>query len=524
MWILTAEQAAAVDRRTIDEVGVPGRVLMETAGRAVLQVVLAELEAGRAGDGVVVLAGPGNNGGDGFVVARGLAARGIPCRVGFVGALDRLRGDAAIMHALLVRCAPGVPVVAVAEPGEVEACLGPRPAVVVDALFGTGLARPLGGVAARVVEAVNAWGARVVAVDIPSGVNGSTGEVPGVAIRADVTVAIGYLKRGLVLYPGADHCGDIRVAEIGFPPDLAEAEGDGVEMLEPERAAAWLPVRPTTAHKGSAGKVLVVAGSMGMTGAALLAARGGLRSGAGLVVLGVPERVAQPLQGEVWEALSLPLPDDGRGCLGPASLDAALAAAETADALAVGPGVGRREETLALVSELIERVRCPVVVDADGLRALAERPRASAHVVVTPHPGEMSTLLGRERARITADPIAAARECARRYGVTALLKGAHTVVSSREGRVTVNPTGNSGMASGGMGDVLTGLLAGFMAQGMESFRAASAAALVHGLAGDRVAACIGARGFLARDVAEALPGAVEVLRQSPRSVPCPRCF
>ena len=312
------------------------------------------------------------------------------------------------------------------------------------------------------------------------------------------------------------------MAEIGFPHDVAAAEGDGVVLAEPGRVASWLPHRPSTAHKGSTGKVLLVAGSAGMVGAAMLATRAALRSGAGLVVLAVPQSIAPAVQGEVWEALTLPLPDGGRGWLGPEALGAVLEAAVTADVVAVGPGLGRRDETLCFVQELLAQVSLPVVIDADALRAVRQGGLGSGPVAVTPHPGEMSTLLGWDRARIVADPIAAARECAQRFGVVALLKGAHTAVASPDGRVYLNWTGNAGMAGGGMGDVLTGAAAGFVAQGMESFHAVTAAAFVHGLAGDMAAAEVGERGLLARDVAERLPAAVDVLRHRCGEIAFPR--
>lgn len=520
MIVLTAEQAAEVDRRTIHDVGIPGLVLMETAGRGGARV-LTRRWPDALHRGVVVIAGPGNNGGDGFVVARALHAVGGVVTLFVVGSRARMSVDAAHQWTVLERAAPEVTVV---EVGDNEGVCALRRslasgAVVVDALFGTGLARAVEGVAADVIAAVNAAAAPVVSIDIPSGVNGTTGHVHGCAVQADVTVCCGALKRGVLVHPGAACSGTLVVAEIGFPHGVVAAVADGVEVPSPREVGAWIPARPLNAHKGTAGRLAVVAGARGMSGAALLATYGALRTGAGLVTLCLPESIGALPVGLPAEALTRWIPDGGDGAFGPASVEVLREALQQKDAVAVGPGVGRRPETLSTLAALLDSLDVPSVVDADGLRAIPLCAAGRAARVVTPHPAEMARLLARTVEDVLADPIEKARECARRYGVIALLKGPRTVVAAPDGRARINFSGNPGMASGGMGDTLTGIIGGLLAQGVPPFEAAAAGAFVHGRAADRVALALGERGLLAHDVAEALPATLEELRVRPRSIP-----
>lgn len=520
MIVLTAEQAAEVDRRTIFDVGIPGLVLMETAGRGVARVV-AQRWPDALARGVVVVAGPGNNGGDGFVVARALQARGVKSAIFLVGSRTRMSGDAAHQWAVLERAAPDVAVVEVGDDqgvGALRQALATA-GVVVDALFGTGLARLVEGVAADVVAAVNAAPAPVVSIDIPSGVNGTTGHVHGCAVQADVTVCCGALKRGVLIYPGAGCCGKIVVAEIGFPAAVVAAVADGVELPSPSDIGAWIPARPITAHKGTAGRLAVIAGSRGMSGAAVLATNAALRTGAGLVTLCLPESTGTLPLGLPAEAMTRWVPDHGEGAFGPPSAASLREAVGGMDAVALGPGVGRRPETLATLAALLDGLEVPAVVDADALRAIPACTGPRAPRIVTPHPGEMATLLACAVDEVLADPVGKARECARRHGVVALLKGPHTMIAAPDGRVRINLSGNPGMASGGMGDTLTGLIGGLLAQGLPAFEAAVAGAFVHGRAADRGVTGRGDRGLLAHDVAEALPATIAEVRQHPSDIP-----
>ncbi|MBM3464069.1 MAG: NAD(P)H-hydrate dehydratase [Armatimonadetes bacterium] len=505
MIILTARQAAAVDRYTIDEMGVPGMVLMETAGRACVRV-LQERWPDRWRN-ATIYCGPGNNGGDGYVIARVLRLRGGNPRVVTLGDPGRLKGDAAASYALLQK---------------LDTTEAGKPGLIVDALFGTGLDRPLNAEAAALVQEMNEAGLPILAVDIPSGVNGTCGALVGpVAVKADATVTMGFLKGGLVLYPGAARCGDLYVAEIGFPSSVAEREGDGVELTEPGRVACLLSPRPAQAHKGTSGRVTLVAGSRGMTGAGMLSTRAALRTGGGLVHLAIAASLQAQVAPQLWEALTDAIPDEGNGWLGESAIPALDAALADARGVGMGPGLGRREETLRVVRHLLETSTAPLVLDADGLLALPDAKR-DREIVVTPHPGEMSRLLGKPIEEILGDPIGSARACAARFNVVALLKGAHTIIAAPDGRVRVNFTGNPGMASGGMGDVLTGIIATLLAEGLAPFDAAAVGAFVHGRAADLHVAAHGERGLLARDVAEALPDAIRDVQQNWARIPFPK--
>ncbi len=524
-WALvSAARMRELDRYTIETLGVAGEVLMESAGRAVLDLVL---ESGRdalsAPDAeVVVVCGAGNNGGDGLVVARHLALLGIPARTLLLGDPERLEGDAAIncRRARAVGCA-------------VESAWPlvrpfPQRGIVVDALFGTGLSRPIQGAAADLIEHINALREsselRVVAVDLPSGLDADTGQIMGHAIAADATVTVNAPKIGLALEPGRRLAGEVTVARIGIadslPGESAGDDADSVRLWSARAAAENLPERLAAGHKGSFGHVLVVGGSRGMSGAAVLAATAAVRSGAGLVTAGCPASLNDVLEAQCAEVMTAPLPETADYALAEAALEPILALARERDVVAVGPGVGRSPETRALLHALAERVEVPLVIDADGLNAFEGSPemlrtRPSA-TVLTPHPGEAARLLQSGSGEINRDRVGAARELAAITGAVVLLKGAGTVAASPEGRAILNGTGGPTLATGGSGDVLTGLVAALLAQGVEALEAAALAAYVHGLAGDRIARRRGEAGLMARELAEELPGAMQQLREEGR--------
>jgi len=499
----------ALDRHTIDVLGVPGEVLMESAGRAVVQVVL---ECHRPGDPVVVVCGAGNNGGDGLVVARHLHLLGVTVRVALSVAPDRLGGDAA--SNLRRARAAGVPI-------EGERWRAPRSGVLVDALLGTGLSRDVSGAPAAAIRRINAarsarpGAVRVVAVDLPSGVCADTGRELGQSVRADVTVTIGLPKLGLALEPGRALSGRVRVARIGIADEAPGVASDAA-LWTRAGAADALPQRPPAGHKGSFGHALIVAGSEGKTGAAALAAEGAGRIGAGLVTLGCPAGLNDILEIKCTEAMTAPLPDTtGRG-LAASAEEALLALGAARDAVGLGPGLGRDDETLGLVRAVAKRLETPLVLDADGLFAFAEDPalltaRRSA-TLLTPHPGEAASLLGCGAAEVNRDRLAAARRLAEATGACVLLKGAASVTAEPSGRVVVNPTGGPALATGGTGDVLLGVVTGLLAQGLTAFDAAALGAWVHGAAADALARDIGPSGLLAGDLARAIPAAVEALR------------
>lgn len=512
--VLSAAEMREADRRTIDEVGLPGVVLMENAGAAVVRVLRERYASARR---PLVLCGKGNNGGDGFVVARRLLDLA-PATL-LLGSRDQVRGDA-LTH--LKACErSGVAVTEVADAAAWAEVLERvrRADVVVDALLGTGLRQqPSGLVAQAIGEIARAAeaGTPVVAVDLPSGLSSDTGEVTWPTARASVTVAFAAPKYGHVLPPACDRVGELVVADIGIARTTLEGGGPRLFLLEAADAARAFPERAPGAHKGTYGHLLIVAGAVGKTGAAVLAATGALRSGAGLVTVATPADALPLVASGRPELMTEPLPVTRSGELAPEALDRALALAAARDAAVVGPGLGQGSATRAFVRELVKRCPVPLLVDADGLNAIApsereagalEALRRDAATVLTPHPGEMARLVGLRAAEVQGRRLETARRCAQETGAFVILKGQRTLVCRPDGLAAVNPTGNPGMATGGTGDVLAGIVGALLAR-HEAWTAACAGVYLHGLAGDRAAASVGPESLLAGDVAEALPQAI----------------
>jgi len=386
--------------------------------------------------------------------------------------------------------------------------------LVVDAMLGTGINGDVEGQIATAIGVVNEDDAPVLAIDVPSGVCADTGAVLGCAVRADETVTFGLPKTGLLQHPGAALCGRLVVADIGIPVTVSDAGTPSAILMTPEPIAEIVPRRALDSHKGHAGRVMVVGGSTGMTGAIALAAQAAARTGSGLVHLGVPASLNHILESQVVEPMTVPLPEGQDGHLGPQAERDILGFMRLlrVNALAVGPGLGRVDGAAELVRRLLLGSTAPVVVDADGLWAVAQDPdcieNATAPVIITPHPAELATLMRQEVDEIQADRVGAAREAADRLGAITVLKGARTVIAPPDGPVLINPTGNPGMSSGGMGDVLTGVIVSLLGQGVEPLDAAALGAYLHGLAADLVAeARGGAVGMVASDLLETLPAA-----------------
>jgi len=504
-WPLaTAAEMRELDRHTIETLGVPAALLMEVAGAAVAR----EVERLRAGDAPVwVVCGSGSNGGDGLVAARHLHLRGAPVRLWPLEDPAVWRGESAANWRRAQ--ALGIPLV------------GPRQrpeagAVLVDAIFGTGLSRPVEGAAALAIRRLREArpACRVVAVDLPSGLDADTGQPLGDAVAADVTVTIGLPKLALALEPGRSLAGRIVVARIGIA-DAAPGLALRAELWTRAAAARRLPQRPRDGHKGSFGHVLVAAGSEGKTGAAALCALGALRVGAGLVTVACPQSTAPVIASAGSEWMTAPLPEAAGACFGRAAEKGLLELAAARDVVALGPGVGRAEETRSFVRQLARALANPLVLDADGLVAFAdglpELRARRAPTILTPHPGEAALLLGSTPAEVNRDRVAAARRLASETGASVVLKGAATVVAEPDGFVAVNPTGGPALATGGTGDVLTGVVAGLIAQGVPAREAAVLGAFLHGAAADRLAAERGPAGLLASEVAGALPDALRAL-------------
>ena len=507
MRVVTAAAMRELDRRTIEELGIPGAVLMENAGRGATQVLLRRFsDLGRGP--VAVVCGAGNNGGDGFVVARCLRERRVEVKVFLLAEPDRLRGDARIYFDVMRRLGVPLEVLTGEEiPDPAQAYLR-RSTCIVDAIFGTGLARDVEGRYARAIQSINAARRPVLALDIPSGVCSDTGRVLGVAVRAAWTPTFGVPKRGLYLHPGAGLAGAVECVEIGIPQAFLEEVEPVEEIREPDAFRAYASREPDT-HKGTYGHLLVLAGSAGKTGAAVLCAEAALRCGAGLVTLGIPETLNAVLEEKLTEVMTVPLPDTGTGMLSGRALDRVLELAESLDGVAVGPGLGIDEATDRITRELWTRCHKPMVWDADALTLVAAHPdlkgRQKGRIVVTPHPGEMGRLIGRSAAWVQQDRVGVARAFSRDWHVVTVLKGARTLVTDPGGRLCINVTGNPGMATGGMGDVLTGMIGGLLVQGIDPYEASAFGAWMHGSAGDHAAREIGPLGFLAKELLGYLP-------------------
>lgn len=500
MIFVTREQIQRFDEIAVASYGIDGAVLMENAGAGAARIILEELRGARGS--VAVVAGPGNNGGDGFVIARHLLNHGLRARVFFVGQRDKLSEDARKTFEILVKMR--APLTDMPRDGDVEGLadqLRGR-AAVVDAIFGTGLDRDVTGKYRRAIEIINDAGLPVHAVDLPSGLDANTGLPLGVCIRARSTVTFAYLKRGLVVHPGAELAGRVSVVDLGAPRDIIEKVGYDGETIEESVLRRWIPPRKPDAHKGTFGHVLIAAGSPGKTGAAIMASAAALRTGAGLVTIAAQQAAAGAIEAAKPVEVMMETFD-------PASPGTLLRLMEGKDAVAFGPGCGVSDVMGRVLEEVIRGCRVPLVIDADGLTLLAGRTdlltAAACPVILTPHPGEMARLTGGTKEEMGAYRIPVSREFAGRTGTWLILKGSRTVIAGPDGRVTVNMTGNPGMASGGMGDVLTGMIVSLCGQKFGPLEAACVSVFVHGRAGDVARERVGELGLTATDVVACVP-------------------
>jgi NAD(P)H-hydrate epimerase len=507
MRILNTAQMREADRRTIDEVGIPSSVLMENAGRQVVAAMERQFPS-LASLRVTVICGKGNNGGDGFVVARVLQARGVETRVYVPVALAEVTGDA--RGNLSALDALGVPVLDVATPDAWAAHLAEITAsgIIVDALFGTGLSRPLQDRWRAVVADLNACDAPIVSIDLPSGLSADNASLIGETIEAQLTVTFGAPKIPLIVPPAATQAGDVVVADIGIPDAVIDTlAGPRLEVMTREWAQDLVVPRADEIHKGDCGRVLIVAGSPGKTGAARLAALGALRSGAGLVTVATPRGCQPVVSGFMPEYMTLGLDETEDGLVTAEAAAAVLA--QRCDVIAVGPGLGEGDGPRAFVHALLRTATTPLVLDADALNACAGDPsllagRDGRDLIITPHPGEMARLTGTTVDHVQTHRIEVARDLATAQQIYVVLKGARTVVATPAGVVWVNLTGNPGMATGGTGDVLTGVVAAWLAQLLDADAACTLGVFLHGMAGDLAADRHGEVALIATDVADHL--------------------
>jgi NAD(P)H-hydrate epimerase len=511
MRVLNTEQMREADRRTIEDIGIPAVVLMENAGRqavAAMEAAFEDLPSSRVG----VFCGRGNNGGDGFVIARTLLQRGVATTVVLLGSVADVRDEARTNLEILGRIGVTVVEITNAQDWELHFSELSECDLIVDAIVGTGFRGQLSGLLETVVADLNGLGVPVVAIDLPTGVSADSHLVEGEAIEASMTVTLGAPKIPLVFPPADARAGDLVIADIGIPyPVIDELEGPYLELLTRESMRELVAVRAADSHKGDFGRVLIVAGSVGRTGAAHLAALGALRSGAGLVTIATPRSCLPVVASMAPEYMTEPLDETPAGTVDFAAIDRLLEI--KADVIAVGPGLGQAPGTTALVHALVERAGVPLVLDADALNAFAADPdrlmgRDGVDVIITPHPGEMARLLNLPIEAVQHDRLKHAREFAARHRVHVTLKGHRTLIAGPDGRTFVNLTGNPGMASGGTGDLLTGMIAAWFAQLLDAEAACKLAVYLHGSAGDLAEADEGEVSLTAGDVAARIGDAI----------------
>lgn len=527
--VLTAEQMQKVDADTIAG-GVPGITLMERAGRGVAELIL--FRYARSTQRAVIFVGAGNNGGDGLVVARLLLEAGWTCSIHLLKPGPQCTPDTAANYGRLSGCSGLREFNALTLRWPEQAMADLRDAtILVDSIFGTGFSGTPRDDAARMISLIKrahaAQRTPVISIDIPSGVNGTTGAVEGEAVKADVTVTIGAAKTGLLFHPGHSHVGELQVIDIGFPTEIVEKNSDRVFYLGRESAAQKLPVRAPDIHKYKAGTALVIAGSRRYRGAALLAGEAALRAGCGMLYFAVPEGIQEDIPINLPESIMVPLPETSEGTIAPRAYETLAPYIGRATAVAIGPGLDRNDETDAFVRDLVAKCAKPVVVDADGLTAFVghatDLKNARSPVTITPHDGELSRLTGDEIPTAALERLAYSGGAAARLGVTLVHKGAPTLIATPDGEVWINGSGSSALAKGGTGDVLTGFIVSFLAQALAAgsgtgaaLDAACVACYLHGRAGEIKASLHGERGVIASDIFKAVGWAMLELESDAR--------
>lgn len=522
MKIVTANEMKEIDRIAIDVYGIPGLVLMERAGLSVA-LKIREIYPKKK---VVILCGGGNNGGDGLVVSRNLHNWGFDVKVFLSSEPKKMSSDASVQYKIALKS--GINIFPINDLLTHYPSLINRHCLIVDAIFGTGLSKPVTGKLSDIFSFINKSGVPVISVDIPSGISSDNGQILGTAIKADHTVTFGLPKRGHLLYPGAEYSGRLYIEDIGFPAALLKSENLMVEMITNKTVSGLIPHRQRYSHKGDYGHVLIIAGSKGKTGAAIMTAHSCMRSGSGLVTLAIPSSLIDVFQCRVTEEMTLPLPDDN-GVIKSEALNNIFdfVRLKNIDVIAIGPGIGVTRDTCFIITELIQRSPVPLVIDADGINSLCMSHnsdirtkilrKAKSPVILTPHTGEMSRLIQKAEDRqeteeeirtyIEKDRIDAAVSFSKETSSYLVLKGVPTIVAEPEGRAFVNTTGNAGMATAGTGDVLTGIIASLLGQGLNPSEASIVGVYMHGLSGDMAKKEKGEQSLIASDIIDFLSDA-----------------
>lgn len=521
MNLATAAQTTKIENLAVKRLNVNTFWLMQRAGKGV--AIEASRQLGNLTSGkIAIVCGSGNNGGDGLVAARHLIQQGIDVAIFSTIPAIKWIGDAGYAYSELKKSYPALKIYDLSQPaswGTLESVLRSC-TLIIDSIFGFGLTRPVQGIEKKAIELINKSGRKVLSVDMPSGVNGDTGQIFGVAVRANKTLAVGIVKPGLLLYPGLQYTGEIGLIDIGLDKDEINANSS-IKTVDLAEVVTLLPKRAPDVHKKSIGNVGVIAGSSGMTGAATLCVNAAMRSGAGIATLFCPRSLMPVFETKLTEAIKIAVPESTSGSISLAAYNQIEAALPQFDVLIVGPGLSRRPETVTFVRKLVMESEVPLVLDADAINALEGQKKLLSErngpTVITPHPGEFSRLLGIDTDEVLSDALNLVSETANETGITIVLKGARTIIANTQGGVAINLNGNAGMATAGVGDVLTGLIGGLWAQGIKSglseFEAAKLGVYLHGLSGDLAAKELTQYSVIASDLIKFLPKAFKVVEK-----------
>jgi len=509
MKVVTSQQMREIDRKAIEENNLSGLVLMENAGLRIFQnlkIIYPNLRLKK----IVIFSGSGNNGGDGFVVARHLYNYGVKVKVFLLAPFNKIKGEAEENLNVITKMGVELFEAETTKLEEIQKAIQ-NSGLIIDAILGTGLQGKVTGLKAKIIDLINIANKEVVAIDVPSGLDADTGKIKGPCIKAAHTITLALPKIGLLIFPGASYAGKVTVEDIGIPSYLFKNNKIKTNMITKEIVKSLLPFRATYSHKGSFGKVLILAGSIGMTGAAYLASEAAMRSGAGIVVLGIPRSLNSIMEVKLTEVMTLPLAETEKQSLGEEAEETISKLMKNYSVLGIGPGISRELETQRLAKKIIEKSNIPLVIDADTIYALSEDleilERTKAPLVITPHPGELAKLINKDIDYILDNQLDITREIAQKYGIVVVLKGARTIIANKEGEIYINVGDNSGMATGGSGDVLTGIICSLIAQGADNFSAAITGVYIHSLAGYLARDIKGERGMIAGDILSQIPQA-----------------
>jgi len=509
MKLANPDQMKRIDQLAINKYKIPGVILMETAAQRVAEKAREMLGESLINKKTVIIAGKGNNGGDAFAAARHLHQWGCPVTVVSLVPKEQIKGDPEIYVAILEQLGVNVNYLYSEDDLPIFEKLTGEADLVIDGIFGTGIYGDISGFTAKAITTLNNSTARVLSIDIPSGINGRTGQVCGLAVKADETVTFALPKPGLFQYPGAEYAGNVSVADIGIPPDAVNEENPNGRLIDCGTVARYLPKRPADGHKGTFGKLLVISGSAGMSGSGTLAARAAFKTGSGLVYLAVPKSIAFIYNVTIPEAITLQMQDDD-GLIMPENLETLKNVSNTMDAVVIGPGLSAKPQVSRWVGNFIAECRKPVVIDADALNVIAGQPHVflerKAPTVITPHPGEFSRLTGLFVENIQKNRIDEALSFSSKYNITVVLKGAGTVIANPSGEYFINSTGHPGMAVAGSGDVLAGIIGSLIGQGVNHEKACVIGVFIHGRCGEMLARFnSGQSGFLAGELCGLIP-------------------